>query len=191
MSEELQSLIEKINREGVEKAEAEAAKIKSAAETEAAEIVKRAQAEANKLRSQAEADARAYAERAAETIRQTARDTVISVENAVLKKLEAILVRNVDAALADGQMAAGLACGAVRDLASGACVAANSKFAAAIGAQLAAEAIDGVDIVTDDTLGTGFRVKLDGGRVEHDYTGATVAEALAKRLRPDLARLMR
>jgi V/A-type H+-transporting ATPase subunit E len=191
MSEELQSLIEKINREGVEKAEAEAAKIKSAAETEAAEIVKRAQAEADKLRSQAEADARAYAERAAETIRQTARDTVISVENAVLKKLEAILVRNVDAALADGQMAAGLACGAVRDLASGACVAANSKFAAAIGAQLAAEAIDGVDIVTDDTLGTGFRVKLDGGRVEHDYTGATVAEALAKRLRPDLARLMR
>ena len=153
--------------------------------------MKRAQAEADKLRSQAEADARAYAERAAETIRQTARDTVISVENAVLKKLEAILVRNVDAALADGQMAAGLACGAVRDLASGACVAANSKFAAAIGAQLAAEAIDGVDIVTDDTLGTGFRVKLDGGRVEHDYTGATVAEALAKRLRPDLARLMR
>lgn len=190
MSEELQSLIEKINREGVEKAEAKAAEIISGAEAKAAEIINSAKAEAAELRAAAEADAGAYAQRAAETIRQTARDTVISVENAVLEKLNAILVKNVDAALSDNAVAAGLACGAVRDLVSGAEVAANSKFAAAIGAQLAAEAVNGVTVVTDDTLGTGFKVKLDGGRVEHDYSGSTVAEALAARLRPDLAKLM-
>ncbi len=42
----------------------------------------------------------------------------------------------------------------------------------------------------DETLGTGFTIKLEGGRVEHDFTGATVSAELAKRLRPDLAALM-
>ena len=46
-------------------------------------------------------------------------------------------------------------------------------------------------VTIDETLATGFAVKLDGGRVEHDFTGATVAGELAKRLRPDLAAIMR
>ena len=40
-------------------------------------------------------------------------------------------------------------------------------------------------------LGTGFKVSLEGGRIEHDFTGGAVAAELAKRLRPDLAKLMR
>ena len=43
----------------------------------------------------------------------------------------------------------------------------------------------------DEVTSSGFTVKLDGGRVEHDFTGATVAAELAKRLRPDLAALMK
>ena len=42
----------------------------------------------------------------------------------------------------------------------------------------------------DDALGTGFSVKTDGGRVEHAFTGDVIAEELAKRLRPDLAKLL-
>ena len=61
MAEELQSLIEKINRDGIEKAAAEAAKIVSAAKDEAAEIVKSAKDEAAKFAADAKADAEAVA----------------------------------------------------------------------------------------------------------------------------------
>ena len=63
------------------------------------------------------------------------------------------------------------------------------KIAEALKAQLAAKA--NFSVVMDETHGSGFNVKLDGGRVEHDFTGATVAAELAKRLRPDLAALMK
>ena len=40
-------------------------------------------------------------------------------------------------------------------------------------------------------MAEGFSVKLDGGRVEHAFTGPVVAEALASRLREDLAKLVK
>ena len=75
MSEDLQSLLEKINREGVEKARAEADKIISDAKAKAADIVKTAQAEAAKSKADAEKAAADYAARAAETVRQAERVT--------------------------------------------------------------------------------------------------------------------
>ena len=48
-----------------------------------------------------------------------------------------------------------------------------------------------MNVVTDEASGTGFSVKLDGGRVEHAFTGPVVCEALARRLRADLAELVK
>ena len=71
-------------------------------------------------------------------------------------------------------------------------VAVGAKLAAALKAQLAAcAATTGVRVVLDETTGAGFSLRLDGGRVEHDFSEAAIAAALAKRLRPDLAKLVR
>ena len=56
--------------------------------------------------------------------------------------------------------------------------------------ELAADAAKGVQVVLDETTGAGFALRLDGGRVEYDFSEAAIAAALAKRLRPDLARLV-
>ena len=189
MAEELQSLIEKINRDGVEKANAEAARIVAAAKEQAAAIVKEAKEEAAKAASTATKEAELSAERAKETLRQAARDAVISVEGAVTRMLERLLTANVDAALADPAAAAAIAGDAVKALVGTGEVVAGPKIAAALKAQLAAK--QNFTVVMDETLGTGFTVKLDGGRVEHDFTGAAVSAELAKRLRPDLAALMK
>ena len=189
MAEELQSLIEKINRDGVEKATAEAAKIVSAAKDQAAAIVKAAKEDAAKSAAAAEAEARASAERAKVTLRQAARDAVISVEGAITRLLEKILATNVDVALSDPATAAGIAGEAVRDVVTAGEITAGAKLVESLKSQLAAKV--NFTVVMDETLGTGFNVKLDGGRVEHDFTGATVAAELAKRLRPDLAALMK
>ena len=192
MAEELQNLLEKIKRDGVDKANAEAAAIVNKAKAEAAAIVKDAQTQAEAAKAAAKTQADQDAERAAETIRQAARDTVLKVESAVTSLLSALLAKSVDAALADPAVAAPLAAEAVKALVKGdaaAEVAANGKLVEALRAQLAAQA--NIKVVLDEATQAGFTVKLDGGRVEHDFTGAVVTDALASRLRPDLAKLLK
>ena len=66
---------------------------------------------------------------------------------------------------------------------------ASAPLVAALKAQLAAQRA--LQVTLDEALGTGFSVKLDGGRVEHAFTGDVIAAELAKRLRPDLAKLVK
>lgn len=187
--ENLQNLLEKINRDGVEKAEAEAKKIIDEAKTRAEALLKDARAEADKAKAEADKAADDYAKRAAETIRQSARDTVLSVRDAVTKMLEKLLAQDVDAALANPSTVAGLAAGAIEDMTRTTEVLANTKLVAALKAQFAAQ--KNITVITDETLESGFTVKVDHGRVEHSFTGEVIAAELAKRLRPDLAALLK
>lgn len=188
MAEDLQSLLEKINREGVEKAQAKADEIIAEAKAKADALIRSAREEAAKVQADAEKAAADYAARAAESVGQAARDTVLKVENAVTKLLTDLLAKDVDRALADEKTVGALIAEAVRGLTGAVEVALPAKLAAALKAQLAAQ--KNVTVVMDDTFGTGFAVRLDGGRVEHQFTGEAVAEEIAKRLRPDLAKLV-
>ena len=190
MAEELQQLLEKIQHDGVEKANAESDAILAKAKADAAAILKDAESRAAALRAQAETDAKAFEERAQKTISQAARDTVLEVKDAIGRMLEKLLAKDVAAALADPSEAAKLALAAVNELGSNADVAAGEKLAAALKAQLAADAKAGVKVVLDESVGTGFSIRLDGGRVEHDFSESAIVAALAKRLRPDLAKLV-
>ncbi len=191
MAEELQQLLEKIQRDGVDKANAEAAAIVAKAKEEANALVKKAQEDAAATEAKGKADAEAYAARARETISQAARDTVLKVKEDVTKLLTQLLAQDVSAALATE--AVPLAAAAVKELVtgSGAEVATSAKLVDALRAELAAQAQNGVKVVADEMTGTGFTVKLDNGRVEHDFTDAAISEALAQRLRSDLAALLK
>jgi len=189
MTEDLQGLLEKINRDGVEKARAEADAILADAQAKATALVKEAESAAEKTKATAEKAAADYAARAAETVAQAERDTVIRIEGAVTALLEKLLKSDVDRALADPETVAAIAAEAVKGFALTGEIAAPAKLAAALKAKLAAE--QKFTVVTDETLGTGFSVRLDAGRVEHTFTGAAVTAELAKRLRPDLAKLLK
>lgn len=191
MSEDLQSLLEKINRDGVQKAQAQADKIVADAKAKADAIVKAAESSAAAAKADADKAAAAYAERAKETIRQAARDIVLDAKNSVDALLDKLLAENVGKALSDPATVQKLVGDAVVEFASkgDVDVALAPKVAAALAASLAAKG--NFKVVTDETLDTGFTVKLDGGRVEHSYTEEVFAEELAKRLRPDLAELVK
>ena len=184
--EDLQGLLEKINRDGVEKADAEAKKIIEAAQAKADALIKDALAKAAQSKADAEKAAAAYSERAAETIRQAARDIVIGVKDSVTALLESLLAKDVEKALGDS--AAQIAADAIKGLTGSGEITCGPKLAAALKAQLAANG--NIKVITDEALGAGFTVKLDGGRVEHDFTTETISTELAKRLRPDLAKLV-
>ncbi|MGN0846549.1 MAG: hypothetical protein ACI4RA_04100, partial [Kiritimatiellia bacterium] len=106
MAEQLQQLLEKIQRDGVEKANAEAVAILAKAKADAAAIVKEAETKAAACRAQAETDAQAFEARAQKTIAQGARDTILEVKDAVGRLLEKLLAADVAAALAKPEAAA-------------------------------------------------------------------------------------
>ena len=189
MSEDLQSLLEKINRDGVEKAQSAATAIIAEAEAKAKSIVAAAKDEAARAVADAERQSAEYAARANETIRQAARDTVLKVECAVEALLVKLLAGSVDKALADPATAAKLAGQAIAEAAGGAEIACGQKLAHALKAQLKAQ--KNVTVVLDENFGTGFAVRLEGGRVEHSFSGEAITGELAKRLRADLAALLK
>ena len=186
--EDLQGLLEKINRDGLEKAEAEAKKIIAAAKAEAAALVKAAQDQAAATKAEAEKSSADYVRRAEETIAQAARDTVLEVKGALTSLFERLLTADVEKALGDPATTAAIAQEAVKSIIGGGEIACSEKFAAAIKAELASK--NEFTVVTDETVGTGFTVKTDGGRVEHTFTAEAIAAELARRLRPDLRKLV-
>lgn len=189
MSEDLQGLLEKINRDGVEKAEAKAAEIIAEAKANAAAIVKNAKEDAERAKAEAKSAADDFAARAEETVKQAARDTILKVRDSITGLLEEILTKNVEKALADESVAIGLCAEAIKDLTGKIEIAAGDKLANALKAQLASKGE--ISLVTDENMYSGFSVKIDDGRVEHAFTAEVIAEELSKRLRPELAKLVK
>ncbi|MBO7166886.1 MAG: hypothetical protein J6V88_05100 [Kiritimatiellae bacterium] len=191
MSEELQNLLDKIQRDGIDKANADAEKIIADAKAQANEIVKKAKADADQEIARSDAEQKAFALRASETIRQAARDVVLEVEGAVTTLLTKLLTENVNAALSDPDTVKKLAAETITAFSSNedVTIATGEKFVEAIRAELVAK--QNIKIITDELAETGFSVRLDGGRVEHEFTGEAIAAALSKRLRPQLASLIK
>lgn len=187
--EDLQSLLEKINREGVEKAEAKAKEILSQAQEKADAIVKSAREEALKIRNDAKDDASDYVKRAEETISQASRDTVLNVEKALGAKLEKLLVANVEKALADEECVTQLVKRAIEEISGKGEFVCGEKLAKTLVALLAEN--PSFTVTIDESIGSGFTVRLDAGRLEHSYRGEVLSLELAKRLRPELAKLIK
>ena len=199
MSEEqhLQALLNKIHTEGVAKAEAEAAKILAEAEAKGKAIVAEAERRAADQAAKAERDAQAFAQRAADSVRQAARDVVLAVGKAIQGQFDALLLSQTTVALSDPTRLTTLIEAAVTAYLAGGqkdltvCLSEKAAdIAAALRAAFAKQAVAGVALTLDATVDAGFRIRLENGRVEHDFTAAAVTETIARRLRPQLAELL-
>lgn len=105
MGEELQSLLDKINADGIQKAEAEAARIIESARKEAESLLNSAKAESSVIVSKAEAEAEAFKQRAAASARQAARDIVLQLRSELSGRLNAAVKGAVAGALTPEFMA--------------------------------------------------------------------------------------
>ena len=193
MAEELQSLIDKIQSEGVDKANAKAAEIVAAAEKKAAEIVAVAEKKAAELRAAAEKDAAATAERSEQTLRQAGRNVVLQVGKDIEETLSRVLVKDVQSVLSTDflqtyveAVVKGSPEGAELHVAPGDA----ENLAAFARGRLAAEVAKGLKIAPDADVSAGVSVRLDGGRIEHDFSEKAVVEALSAHIRPQLAKIV-
>ena len=187
MTEDLQQLLDRIRKEGVEKAEAEAKAIVEAARKEAAETV-------------AKANAKAFEMRAEQQVRQAVRDVNLQVAQDLEKKVVALLGGDVKAAMADRESVAKWVCDAIaaylKDGEKGVEVELGGQaagWADALRAQLRSQAGtgDGVRVTGSPSFPEGFTIRLAGGRVEQCFTAEAVTDALARLLRPQIAELLK
>lgn len=91
MSEELQSLLEKINEEGVKKAEETKNKIISDAGLEAEKIISEAKAKADGIVKKAQTDADTVKSRGEAAVRQAVRDIVITLQGEIQNRFKSVV----------------------------------------------------------------------------------------------------
>ncbi|MBQ7251668.1 MAG: hypothetical protein IJS32_03595 [Kiritimatiellae bacterium] len=199
MAEELQHLIDHIRSEGVASGKEQADALLASAKAQAAQIVADARKAADAERARARTDADAFAARGRETLKQAARDLLLSVGDAAGKVVSGIVSDKVGEALTPDTIARMLvkiageyaASGGTTDLAA----MVGDADAAALKASFAKEYSDklsrGIDIQSDRNIFKGFRVGVKGGQVFHDFSKDAIAESLASFLRPELAELVK
>ena len=187
MAEELQSLLEKIHRNGIEKAAAERDEMLKNAKKEAEAIVAAAKEEAAKIRSTAENDAEALKKRSESAIRQAARDILLDLKSELKKRLEAVVRNRLDEALSADFMAnlvADIAKAVMSDpakstagslevmVAPAKCEELTKKLAAAVGADM----VNKISVFPNSAAGRGLKISVDGDQVFFDFSDAALTE---------------
>ena len=191
MAEELQSLLEKIQRDGIEKAAAERDEIVKNANAEAAAILAAANAEADKMRADAANDAEALKKRAESAIRQAARDILLELKSELQRRVAAITRSRMDAALSSEFIA-----GLVREIAaaalSSADKAASGKLEVMVGpakceevtklltASVGADLVEKMTIFPNAAAGRGLKVSVEGNEVFFDFSDAALTEMICE-----------
>ncbi len=99
MAEEIQSLLDKIEKEGLAKIEKEREKILSDAKAKASQIVEDARRQAAEMEKKAKNDAELSSKRAVEAIKQSSRDIIISLRNEMVERVRRIARQSVAEAM--------------------------------------------------------------------------------------------
>ena len=105
MAEELQGLLDKIQTEGIEKAEAEKVKIIENAKAEAAKIVGEAKEQAAVIVKKANEEAEISVTKGNAAIRQAARDVLIALRADIESRLKTLVSGSTGAAMTPDTMA--------------------------------------------------------------------------------------
>ena len=185
MAEELQSLLEKINQEGVAKAEARSAEIIAAAQKDAEAIVAAARREAEALTAKAAADSQAAAARTRDALRQAGRDIMLQLRGELTSRLDAAVGEAAAAALTPEFMA-----GVIKELAAAFAAAPDGEIrvrtavrdTAALDAALRAALADSFRaeprVFPGSGIAAGLEVSFDGGKCFYDFTLDAVADLM-------------
>jgi len=190
----VQELLDKIKRDGVESAEADAAKIRARAEEERARIVEEARKEAKAVVEKAKADVARMEESGKASLKQASRDLVLAFRGEIEKVLAAIVRAEVEAAY-DAETIKKALPGVLEAWAKSGSDQLSAlvpqKDLAAVEAffkdKLAATLKKGVELKPLSGAKAGFRIAEKDGAAYYDFTAEAVAGMLGAYLNAQLA----
>ena len=199
MAEELQNLLERIQKDGVQKAEEESEKILAKAREKAATLLKDAEKNAAAATEKAEQDAEQFMARSKKTLEQAARDVILSVGDAVTSTMKGIAAHEVAAALKPDTLKKVLVsvikayCEDQKNDRIDILLSAEDQKAVTdfMISKFKAHMKKGLEITADSSVTAGFRVSVVDENVEHDFSADAITEALSLLVRPQLAEILR
>jgi V/A-type H+-transporting ATPase subunit E len=196
MADELQSLLDRIQTDGVAKAEAQGQALIQQSVQKARQIVEAAEHAAGATRAGAEQDAAAFAARGRKSLEQAARDVILTASNALAATMAAVLHKEIVKALTADTLKSLLTSvvdkyfrhsGAPPHIEILLSPQQQSELKDFVAGRFKEELGRGLAIRGDASVLSGFRVTVSGENVEHDLTGEAIAAAMSPLLRPDIA----
>ncbi|MBR4882188.1 MAG: V-type ATP synthase subunit E [Clostridia bacterium] len=199
MEIQLNELIDRIKKEGVDAAESEAQDIISSAKKEAERIVAEAKAEADKMIADAKAENEKMLKSSEEAIKQAGRNLLISFRESVARELRAVTDRKVASVYSSEEFSSFLV-NAVEAWsknpdAEDLTVILNTEdlksLEDALLTALKDRMLEGVTLKASDSFDGGFRIGVKNGSAYYDYSAEAVVDMLSSYLSPKVTALLK
>jgi V/A-type H+-transporting ATPase subunit E len=202
MDIQVQELINKIKKDGIESASEEAARIKHEAEAEAKQIVEAAKKTAAEITAKGKQDAERFEKAGVAALEQASRNLVLAFKGEIQALLDAIVAAQLGKSYNDDVLKAIIpelvkswsakrSSGGADSLAVLLPEASLTKLKALFGGKLAAELKKGLELKSDRHLVNGFRIANKDGSAYYDFSAESVAEMLSAYLNPRLAEILK
>ena len=198
MEIQVQELINKIKKEGIESASDEAVRIKQKADKEAAQILEAAKKEAAEIAARGKQDAERFEKAGIAALEQASRNLVLAFKGEIQALLDSIVAEQVGKAYGDEVLKAVLPdllkAWAVKGSDSLAVLlpeASLNKTLEYFKGKLAVQLKKGLELKSDQNLTGGFRIAEKDGSAYYDFSADAVAELLSAYLNPRLAEILK
>lgn len=199
MAEQLQELLERINREGVDKAEKKAAEIVAAAEAKAEDIINAAEKEAGEKQTAAAEAAGKLKENAEKAIQQASRNILLSLREEIQKYFDRILTATIADSLPHEALTAAIlkviergaaAIGGEAEIEIALSPEDSKKIAGDLVARFKKAAAGKLDVKPIPGIDAGFTVSFDGGKSSYDFTDSGLRELISTYLSPHIKEII-
>ena len=198
MEIQLQELIDKIRKEGIDSVQAEVAEIKANAEKESTLLVEQAKLQAKKILDQANEEAARHEKASLANLEQAARNVLLSFKSEVQVLLDKIILASVHSTYSEDIIKSILPDilrnwgeKNTEDLELLVSEKQLTLLDEAFKSLLASTLKAGVEIKTVSNLDSGFRIVEKDGAAYYDFSGEAVANLLSSYLNPRLASILK
>jgi len=192
----LQELLDKIRKDGIEAAEADAAKLQAEAEEKRKALLSDAEKEAKALIEKAKADAARFEEAGKAALEQASRNLIISFRTEVASVLAAIVQTDTAKAFSGQVLEAAIPAvlaawkdKGTDDLSVLLPPAELEKLEGSLKKKLEAELKKGVELKPFPGIKAGFRIAEKDGSAYYDFSADAFAEMLSQYLNSRLAQI--
>lgn len=198
MAEDIQGLIEKIKREGIQAAEVKANDIEAQAKQNASGIIEKAKQEAEKILEEAKEESVRTEKNTQALLKQAARDLVLAFKKELNNILSKIIAAEIKPVLS-GEQIAELLFALIKDYAQaekqGLVITLpkvdRENLEQYLFSRLKEEVKKGITIKTNDDIQSGFLISYDAGKSYYDFTEQSLVDYLSAQIKPKLAELFK
>ncbi len=199
MDVQLQDLIEKIKKDGVEAADKSASEKIAQARAEAEKIIANAKEEADKIIKAAKDETTRMEKASEDAIRQAGRNLILSFRESVEKELSAIMTaetaKSYSPKLLENLIPETVKAWTKNTDAGDVSVLLNEKdlkeLEQNLGAALKDKIGEGLTLKADNSIENGFRIGVKDGAAYYDFSAEAVADLFSAYLNPKVASIMK